>query len=146
MRFLIPVIAAVMLAPSLAAAQTDAERLFMRTCATCHFLKRDPARMAQMQAPPMDMLAAHVREATGGDQARFVTQIVEYVKAPAPEKSVEPHAIERFGLMPAIGETFPDLQDAQLTAIAEWIWTQYKDVPLPSPEQQKKFMEQTRGR
>lgn len=138
--------AVLVLMPAMAKADVDGKELFTRTCATCHFAKRDPARMADMVAPPMDMLSAHVRVTTGGDRDAFIKQVVDYIKAPSPEKSVEPIAIQRFGLMPAIGESFPDLKHEDLVAIAGWIYDEYKNVTLPSPEQQRKLIEQTRGR
>ncbi len=144
MKLLTMAAAVLVLAPTAAMAEVDGKDLFARTCATCHFAKRDPARMAEMVAPPMDMLSAHVRVATGGDRDAFIKQVVDYVRAPSPEKSVEPMAIQRFGLMPAIGESFPGLKREDLVAIAGWIYDEYKNVTLPSPEQQRKFMEQTR--
>lgn len=143
----LPIAAALLAAlagPAAAQSAPDGQKLFMRTCVTCHFARLDPQRMAQMAAPPMDMLSAHVRAAVGPDRDKFVAWIVDWVRAPSAQKSVEPMAIERFGLMPPIGESFPELTDAELTAIGEYIYDTYKDVQLPPQEQRRRLIEQTR--
>lgn len=134
-------VAALTLAAPARAERIDPQRLFLRTCATCHFPKFNPDRVGQMVAPPMDMLSAHVRDAVGDDRAKFVAWVVDWVKAPAEEKSVEPMAVQRFGLMPPIHETFPDMTDAQLEAIAGWIFDEYKDVTLPAMHERQRIQE-----
>jgi len=123
---------ALSLLPSLACAE-DGKAIFLRTCATCHFLQRDPARRDEMVAPPIDMMSAHVREAVGGDRDAFIRRVVDYIRAPAPGKSVDVLAVQRFGLMPAIGDTFPDLTDADLRAVAGWMFDAHGGVQLPPP-------------
>ena len=121
-----------MLLPPLARAE-DGKAIFLRTCATCHFLQRDPARRDEMVAPPIDMMSAHVREAVRGDRDAFIRRVVDYIRAPAEGKSVDAMAVQRFGLMPAIGDTFPDLTDADLRAVAGWMFDAHGNVQLPPP-------------
>lgn len=121
-----------MLLPPLAWAE-DGKAIFLRTCATCHFLQRDPARRDEMVAPPIDMMSAHVREAVQGDRDAFIRRVVDYIRAPAPGKSVDALAVQRFGLMPAIGDTFPDLTDGDLRAVAGWMFDAHANVQLPPP-------------
>jgi hypothetical protein len=45
--------------------------------------------------------------------------LVACFKKPDKQKSIDPQAITRFGLMPAIA-----LPDAELRAVAEWFWSQ----------------------
>lgn len=130
-----------LLAQPALAEQIDPQKLFLRTCATCHFPKFDPARVGQMAAPPMDMLTAHVRDAVGDDRDKVVAWIVDWVKAPSEEKSIEPMAIQRFGLMPPIGATFPELTDLELREIAGWIYDQNKDVKLPPMQERQRIQD-----
>lgn len=116
-----------------AARAEDGKAVFLKTCATCHFLERDPARRDEMVAPPIDMMAVHVREAVGGDRDAFIRRVVDYVRAPAEAKAVDPMAVQRFGLMPPIGDSFPELTDAQLQAVAAWMFDAHTTVQLPPP-------------
>lgn len=126
-------VALVLMLPSPPTRAEDGKAIFLGTCATCHFLQRDPARRDEMVAPPIDMMAAHVREAVGGDRDAFIRRVVDYVRAPAPGKSVDAMAVQRFGLMPAIGDSFPDLTDADLRAVAGWMFDAHVGVQLPPP-------------
>lgn len=125
-----------------AAAETDPERLFLETCGTCHFARRDPARMSEMVAPPMDMMSAHVRAAIGDDRDTFIAWVLDWVRAPSEQKSVDAMAIQRFGLMPPIGDTFPDLKDEDIKAVAGWIYDTYKNVQLPPMRQRMQWQRQ----
>ncbi len=140
----LPLIAAALLGlalPASAATEPDGAEVFTRTCATCHFARLDRARMGEMAAPPMDMLAAHVRDAVGDDRDAFVAWMVDWVKAPSEAKSIEPMAIRRFGLMPPIGDSFPGITDAELRAVAGWIHDEYRDVALPPPAERRRLQE-----
>lgn len=109
----------------------DGKAIFDGACATCHFARRDPARRDEMVAPPIDMLSALLRRAVNDDRAAFVRRVVEYVRHPDAAKSADPMAVQRFGLMPAIGDTFPQLGEAELNAVAEWMFDAHADVRLP---------------
>ncbi|MCR6631846.1 MAG: hypothetical protein NVV74_18360 [Magnetospirillum sp.] len=124
----------------------DGRAIFLKSCATCHFASRDPARRDEMVAPPIDVMAVHVRLATGGDRAAFIRQVVDYVRAPAAEKSVDPMAVERFGLMPAIGDTFPDLTEADLALVAGWMYDAHLDLQMPTGAAAGRGMGGGRGR
>lgn len=122
-----------LIAPAWAGEDTGA--LFDQTCGACHFRYRDPSKRDEMVAPPMDMMSAHLRALTGNDRAAFVARVTEYIKAPDPAKTADAMAVQRFGLMPAIGETFPDLDDGQLQALAGWIFDQFAKAQLPPADQ-----------
>jgi cytochrome c5 len=114
-----------------AAAAGDGKAVFDEVCANCHFARRDPLRRDEMVAPPIDMLSARIRQLSGNDRPAFVTRVVAYVKAPSAEKSADSNAIQRFGLMPPIGDTFPQLTDGDLRAVAEWMFDAHGAVRLP---------------
>lgn len=109
----------------------DGQAVFAASCATCHFSHADLSRHDDMVAPPIDMATKHVLRITGDDRAAFVARVVDYVSSPAVEKSSAPMAIQHFGLMPAIGETFPDLTGDELQAVAGWLYDTYAHAPLP---------------
>ena len=131
MKRLMWAIVAVAVAGAAEGRAEDGRAIVERTCATCHFLQRDPSRRDEMVAPPLDMMAAHVRQATGGGRAAFVDHVLGYVRHPDPAKSVDPMAVQRFGLMPPIGDSFPELTDAQLRVVADWMFDQFARVRLP---------------
>lgn len=139
---MISILAMAALLPAAAVAQ-DGRAVFDKACANCHFERRDPARMNEMVAPPMDMMAVHVREAVNNDRSAFVRRVVGYIKAPSAETAVDAMAIQRFGLMPPIGDTFPDLTDADLTLVAGWIYDHYGDVQPPAAEQRQMWRKQS---
>lgn len=143
MRTNFAVMALTLLLPAAAAAQ-DGRAVFDKACSACHFERRDPARMKEMVAPPMEMMAAHVRDAVGNDRAAFLRQVTGFIKAPSVATSIEPAAVERFGLMPPIRDSFPELTDAELDAVAAWMFDHFAGVSLPTPEQRQKLLEQTR--
>lgn len=114
-----------------AAEAGDGKAIFDEACATCHFARRDPQRRDEMVAPPIDMLSARIRQLNGSDRQAFVARVVAYVKAPSADKSADSNAIARFGLMPPIGDTFPQLTDGDLSAVAEWMFDAHGSVRLP---------------
>ncbi len=134
---------AALLPAATAAAASDGKAVFDKACATCHFERRDPARMKDMIAPPMDMMAVHVREAVRNDRAAFVQRVVGYIKAPSAEAAVDANAIQRFGLMPSIRDSYPDLTDTDLDAVAGWMYDHYADAQMPTAEQQQKWRQQS---
>ncbi len=134
MRALIfPLLSALILTVPAQAEQPEA--IFDRACGACHFKQRDTARRDEMIAPPMDMMAAHLRQVTGPDRAVFVARVLDFIKAPAEAKAVDAMAVQRFGLMPPIGDTFPELTDGELHAVANWIFDNFATAQLPSPGQ-----------
>ncbi|OJX81748.1 c-type cytochrome [Magnetospirillum sp. 64-120] len=115
----------------------DGQAVFDAACATCHFKHRDPARRDEMVAPPMDMMAVHVRDAVGGQRAAFVARVVDFIKAPAEAKAVDAMAVSRFGLMPAIGDSFPELTDDDLRLVANWMFDTFAQSQLPPADQRR---------
>jgi cytochrome c len=89
----------------------DGEQIFALVCAMCHSVN-PPAKAA----PPISHAAAYyIRRHEDRDAA--VQAMVAYLKEPAAERSaLPPHAVERFGLMPAQAH----LSNAQLHAVARY--------------------------
>lgn len=126
-----------LLAAASSAWAKDGQAVFDAACAACHFKHRDPARRDEMVAPPMDMIAVHVRDAVGGQRDAFVARVVDFIKAPAAAKAVDAMAVSRFGLMPPIGDSFPELTDADLRLVATWMFDTFAQSQLPPAEQRR---------
>jgi len=98
-----------------AMAQTpDGETIFTRNCSVCHSVNPPPKA-----APPVVPLANryHMKFPS---KAEGVAHMVAFLKKPDRLKAVDPQAVSRFGLMPAI-----PLTDAELKAVSGWFWDQY---------------------
>ena len=70
-------------------------------------------------------------------RAAFILRLTRYIKAPTAEAAVDTMAIQRFGLMPSIHDTFPDMTDSELDAVAGWIYDYYADAQLPAAGQRQ---------
>jgi len=93
----------------------EGKAIFERNCSVCHSVSPPPK-----SAPPIMPIAA-VYHRQFPDKAEGVKYMAAFMKSPAKEKSkVDPEAINRFGLMPPMA-----LGDAELDAVAGWVWDQY---------------------
>jgi hypothetical protein len=83
-------------------------------CSACHSVNPPPK-----SAPPVVPLPnrSHLRFQT---KAQGVAAIAAFLKKPDRQKAVNPQAVSRFVLMPAI-----PLTDAELKAVSGWFWDQY---------------------
>ena len=92
----------------------DGKAIFDKNCSVCHSVMPPPKT-----APPITPLASryHQRFKTKKDG---VNHLVAYLKSPNKDNAIDPQAITRFGLMPALS-----LPDAELKTVAEWVWDQY---------------------
>lgn len=97
------------------AADTAAGRhVFELVCAACHVM--DPPYAV---APPMSHVARHYRQKYP-TREEFMARVVSFVRTPSADSSaLGAHAIERFGLMPAL----PLLGEQHLQAVAAYLWT-----------------------
>lgn len=118
-------------------AKAEGASLFKKFCNDCHPKSDAPEAGDQpqvspdqmkIQAPPMSMMSAHYRQVTGGDKNKYITRMLDFVRHPSADKSVDPRSIEHFGLKKPVTEKHPDVTDAEIAAIAEWLWDYYKDV------------------
>ena len=101
--------------PSIISAKTlSGQEIFTRNCSVCHSVMPPPKN-----APPITPLASryHQRFKT---KKEGVNHLVTYLKSPNKDNAIDPQAITRFGLMPALV-----LPDAELRTVAEWVWDQY---------------------
>jgi len=100
--------------PDTPAELAEGQRLFDAVCSQCHSLDAPPNL-----APPMSHVARHLSQAFDTEEA-FRGHIRSFVRSPDAERSVmPPHAIERFGLMPALPLPEPLLD--QISAYVWWI-------------------------
>ncbi len=95
------------------AAVPDGAKIFERNCSVCHSVAPPPKT-----APPIAPLANKYRQRFQTKEAG-VAHLMAFLKKPDKQKSIDPQAITRFGLMPAIS-----LPDAELRAVAAWFWEQ----------------------
>ena len=91
----------------------DGAKIFESNCSVCHSINPPPK-----SAPPIAPLASRYHQRFQTEEAG-VAHLVAFLKKPDKQKSIDPQAVARFGLMPAIS-----LPDAELRAIAAWIWEQ----------------------
>lgn len=97
------------------AAPPDGKAIYQKNCSACHSLKPPPK-----MAPPIVGMAAHYHEAFK-DKEAGIQHMVQFMQAPDSTKSkLEPQAIARFGLMPAMS-----LSEKELRAVSEWLWNQF---------------------
>lgn len=74
----------------------------------------------------MNLLSTIIRKKTGNTEEAFVNHVVDFTIDPAIEKvKAMPEAVQRFGLMPPVSETSPDLSDDDVRAVAEWLHQRY---------------------
>lgn len=113
MRPLSVLVSLALLAPAaLAQDAPPGELTFRVVCAACHTIDPPIAK-----APPMSHIARRYRQAFA-TEAEGIEAIVQWVSKPDTARSqMPPHAIQRFGLMPA----FP-LPEAQLREVAKYVW------------------------
>lgn len=89
--------------------------LFQHNCSVCHSMKPPPKT-----APPVLGIALHYREAFA-DRQKAVEHMVRFMQKPdASHSKLEPAAVKRFGLMPAMAMSPDDLK-----LVSEWFWDQY---------------------
>jgi len=86
--------------------------VFDKLCVACHNYAPPPNK-----APPMLGISGHYHDAFS-DRDQAVAHIVDYLKKPAPEKSMlMPMAIRVWGLMVP-----PPLSVEESQAVAYWVW------------------------
>jgi len=99
---------------AMSAATVDGAAVFARNCSVCHPLNPPPK-----SAPPVMALANRYHEKFATKQ-QGVAHMAAFLKKPDKNRAVDPQAVSRFGLMPAIS-----LPDAELKAVTGWFWDQY---------------------
>ncbi len=92
----------------------NGKAIFDKNCSVCHSVMPPPK-----SAPPITPLASHYHQKYS-TKKDGVNHLAAYLKSPNKDKAIDPQAITRFGLMPAQA-----LPDAELRAVAEWVWDQY---------------------
>lgn len=97
------------------AAAADGKALFEANCAVCHSMQPPPK-----SAPPVLGIALHYRKAFGTDRKAAIKHMVAFMQKPeATHSKLEPAAITRFGLMPAMTLSVNDLR-----TVSAWLWDQ----------------------
>jgi hypothetical protein len=90
----------------------EGERIFKEICSVCHTMDPPPNL-----APPMSHVARHLRQEFDTEEAA-VAHVVEYLPAPARERSILPDMPhERFGLMAP-----QPLPTELLEAVGRYVW------------------------
>lgn len=99
--------------PSPETVLAEGKRLYETVCVSCHTMDPPPKL-----APPMTHVARHYRQAFTSEE-EAVAAMVAYLRKPDAARSKMPKmAHERFGLMPAV-----PLSEPQLRAVSRYVWT-----------------------
>ena len=100
---------------------TSGEEIFKTNCVSCHMMKKgkDIANKSKMLAPPVFGIVRHTKEVYPTKEA-FVEFVSEYIKNPSKDKAVcQKKAIDRFGLMPKIGQ---GMKDEDIEKVVKWLY------------------------
>ncbi|MBK5911245.1 hypothetical protein CCR85_07025 [Rhodothalassium salexigens] len=112
-----------------AAPVRDPETTFRQICTACHAERMAPDDMharRTMAAPPMNLMSTLIRRKLGNDRQAFVDHVTDFTLAPTADRALAmPRAIRRFGLMPPIQEIDPTLTEADIEAVANWLYDHY---------------------
>ena len=106
---------------------SEGETLFKAKCSACHVTKK-PEDMSTLIAPPIMGVMMHVKKGVTGEnetekRENAIAFIVDYVQNPSAEKSLlEPHAIERFKLMPSQKE---NVTAEEIEIIANYLYDNF---------------------
>lgn len=106
---------------------TEGETLFKAKCTACHVTAK-PDDMSTLIAPPIMGVMMHVKNGIKGKdeiekRANSIAFIVDYVQHPSAEKSLlEPHALERFKVMPSQKE---NVTAEELEIIANYLYDNF---------------------
>lgn len=106
---------------------TEGEALFKAKCSSCHVSSK-PEDMSKLLAPPIMGVMMHLKKGIEGkDEAEkrknTIAFIIDYVQNPSAEKSfMEPHAIERFEVMPSQKE---NVTPEELDIIANYLYDNF---------------------
>ena len=118
-------------------AKSSGTEIYEANCKACHMLKpmMDKEKMMQMskadrmsmkekmmknmKAPPMAKVSAKLKHDFKDEKVQIVAFVKDYIVNPSVDKAhCMPMALERFGVMPAIGKS---LSAEDLDTIANWV-------------------------
>lgn len=121
--------ALIVLGAASAEAEPRGEEIFEQACASCHLQHMSAAETDHAEdllAPPMNLLSTIIRKKTGNDKAAFIAHVVDFTREPAVEKvRAMAEAVKRFGLMPPIQDIDETVGEADLQAVASWLYDRY---------------------
>ena len=118
---------------------SEGETLFKAKCIACHITSK-PDDMSSLIAPPIMGVMMHVKNGIKGKndiekRANSIAFIVDYVQNPSIEKSLlEPHAIERFKLMPSQKK---NVTVEELEIIANYLYDNFPPKGMNHKKMQK---------
>ncbi len=134
-------IAAAVLFSTLTLSAKSGNEIYEANCKACHMLKpmmsetkmkqmsmqermsMKEKMMKNMKAPPMSKVSAKLKHDFGGDKAKVVAFIKDYIVNPSADKAhCMPMALKKFGIMPAIGKA---LSAEELDTVANWVFDNF---------------------
>jgi len=118
---------------SINAEEVTGEGVYTAKCAVCHTLemKKDISKeekmkmMETMKAPPMSKISAKLKDSFDDNQTAVEAFLIDYIQNPSAEKAqCMVAAIEKFGVMPAIGKA---MSEEERTAVAKWVFENFDE-------------------
>ncbi len=100
------------------------QKVFDAKCVACHSEKM-PEKMNDMKAPPISKVSAKLKHSFDNNKTKVIEFIVDYIQNPSKEKSkcMKP-AIEKFGLMPAIGKA---MTPEERQTVSTWMFDNFDE-------------------
>jgi len=99
---------------------SSTEDIFKNKCLSCHAKAIGIEQSDEsIKAPPINMVVMRLKSAFDSKN-EFVSFVKDYIQNPSKDKAYcMKAAIERFGLMPAIGQT---MSEKEMELIAKWMY------------------------
>lgn len=117
--------------------ESEGEKLLASSCYTCH---SPTAKPEDLLAPPMIAVKKFYKKSYS-DKDEFINAIMEFVHEPTAEKALMHTAVQRFGMMEAMG-----FEEEELRKIATYIYEEEIRKPDWFDDHYKEMLKNGKGR